>query len=153
MNNRGFVTSALLYGILSLFLVLILGTLSVISNRKLASDRLKESALIDAENLKTEESCFSFDRYCKIVGYNSDECGKVVIIDQNNISCVLKGINDNSFNGISDGYVYIKSNVDISDNAFSGNNNVTFVTIGFNPSVSTEDGNIWGASNSHLKSY
>ena len=50
MNNRGFVTSALLYGILSLFLVLILGTLSVISNRKLASDRLKESALIDAEN-------------------------------------------------------------------------------------------------------
>lgn len=150
MNNRGFVTSALLYGILSLFLVLIFGTLSVISNRKLASDRLKESALIDVQNLKTDESCFEIDDSCKITDYN-EECGNVVFIDKDNISkCTLAGIEDESFN-ISNGYVYIKSGIDISSNAFLGSTNVVFVTIGFEPSIDGDS--VWGARNSYIKSY
>lgn len=153
MNSKGFVASALLYGILSLFLVLILGTLSIVSERRLASDRLKESALNDVENLKTDESCFTINGNCKITGYDST-CGRTVFIDKYNVgSCELMGIEDYSFSDISNGYVYIKSDIDISPNAFFGNSNVTFVTIGIRPSVSTEDGEIWGASNSYLKAY
>lgn len=150
MNNRGFVTSALLYGILSLFLVLIFGTLFVISNRKLANNRLKESALIDVEDLKTDESCFTFDDVCNITGYDEEKCDNVVFIDNDNINCDLKGIKDYSF-AISDGYVYIKSGINISTNAFFGSTNVTFITIGFEPEGI--DNNVWGASNSYIKSF
>ena len=45
MNNKGFITSALLYGILSLFLILVLETVSILGNRKLANDKIKESVL------------------------------------------------------------------------------------------------------------
>ena len=159
MSEKGFVASALLYGILSLFLVLILGTLSVISSRKLASDRLKESALIDVEDLKTDENCFVFnidetENTCTITGYNSN-CGNLVYIDQKNINCNLTGIENNSFSGISDGYVYIKSNITIASNAFSDNENVTFITVGFNTSNDgqTNAGEVWGATNSYLKAY
>ena len=41
MNQKGFITSALLYGILSLFLVLVLGTISILGNRKLANDKIE----------------------------------------------------------------------------------------------------------------
>ena len=158
MSEKGFVASALLYGILSLFLVLILGTLSVISNRKLASDRLKESALIDVEDLKTDENCFEFDideteNTCTITGYDSN-CGNLVYIDEKKINkCHLTGIQYNSFSGISDGYVYIKSYIEIDEKAFSGNENVTFITVGFKTSNDGKNGTIWGATNSYLKAY
>ena len=156
MNNKGFVTSALLYGILSLFLVLILGTLSVISSRKLASDRLKESALNDVQNLKTKESCFTIDNtVCSITSYD-ESCGNVIFIDKKNIKqCDLKKIGPAAFTNISNGYVYIKSNIEIDENAFEGNTNVTFITvnIGTENDGKTEDGVVWGAVKSYLKSY
>ena len=43
--NKGFITSALLYGILSLFLVLVLSTVATIGNRKIAIDKIKQSAI------------------------------------------------------------------------------------------------------------
>ena len=59
MNKKGFVTSALLYGILSLFLILILGTVAIIGNRKITNDKVKQSALDDVQSLTTDESCFT----------------------------------------------------------------------------------------------
>ena len=153
MNEKGFVTSALLYGILILFFVLVLGTLSVISNRKLATDRLKESALIEVENLKTNESCFSIDQNtCRITGYDASSCGTVVFIDKNNIrQCDLSGID--RIQGVSNGYVYIRSNVDISSGAFSENSNVTFITVNLGTSEDGKSGTFWGATNSYKKAY
>ena len=152
MNNKGFVASALLYGILSLFLVLIIGTFSILINRKLASDRLKESALMDVQDLKTDESCFKLNVKCEISGYDSN-CGNVVFIDEKNIDrCKLTGIAANAFSGFSNGYVYIKSELEIDDNAFSGGNNITFITAGFDSKINNSE-NIWGASNSRLKVY
>lgn len=47
MKKNGFITSALLYGILALFLVLMLSSLAVLANRKMSMDTLKEAALND----------------------------------------------------------------------------------------------------------
>ena len=45
MNEKGFIASALLYGMLTLFLVIMISTLYVLGNNKLAMDRMKEKAL------------------------------------------------------------------------------------------------------------
>ena len=45
MNEKGFIASALLYGMLALFLVIMISTLYVFANNKLGMDRLKEKAL------------------------------------------------------------------------------------------------------------
>ena len=154
MNKSGFVTSALLYGILSLFLVLMMGTLAIVSNRKLASDRLKESALIDVQKLKTDERCFDFDDNCNITGYDSGECGSVVFIDDKDIiSCNLKGIRSGAFSGISNGHVYIRSDIEIEADAFAENENVRFYTIGFEVDNSFDNNIIWGATSSYINSY
>ena len=47
MKKNGFITSALLYGILALFLILMLGSLAILANRKMSMDNLKEAALED----------------------------------------------------------------------------------------------------------
>lgn len=114
MNKKGFVTSALLYGILSLFFVLILGTLSIISNRKLASDRLKESALVDVQNLNTDKSCFEIHD-CTINYYDYENCEKNIYIGKKIIgSCLILNIGDGVFDG---GTVYYKSAfVNINEN-------------------------------------
>ena len=119
MNKKGFVTSALLYGILSLFFVLILGTLSIISNRKLASDRLKESALADVQNLDTDISCFDIDN-CIISYYDYDKCEKDVYIGKKVIgNCPELSISDGVFE--SGTTVYYKANhVNINENLFYG---------------------------------
>ena len=49
MKQNGFIASALLYGILALFLVLILNTLFVLANNKMTMDKLKEKALQTVE--------------------------------------------------------------------------------------------------------
>lgn len=157
MNNKGFVTSALLYGILSLFLVLILGTLSIITNRKFASDRLKESALNDVQDLRTSESCFTIDSStCTITEYDEAKCGNTIFIDKKDIrQCDLKKIGPTSFTNISNGYVYIKSDIEIDEKAFEGNTNITFITvnIGTANDGKTNGGIVWGASKSYLKAY
>ncbi|MBR3230157.1 MAG: hypothetical protein IKF91_04970 [Bacilli bacterium] len=161
MKEKGFITSALLYGILSLFFVLILGVLSAVSSRKLSINRLKESALIDAENLRTSESCFEINKEvntCTIETYNF-ECGSTIFINRNNISsCETKKliIKDDSIKGVTDGYVYIKGKkdeIEIEQNAFIGNDNVTFITSGFDIDKDGTLNDLWGATNSYLKAY
>ena len=158
MNKKGFVTSALLYGILSLFLVLMLGTLSVISSRKLANDRLKESAINDVQDLDTKKDCFTMNG-CNIIGYNKDTCGNTIAIDINNFkNCYNITIEDNSITGISRGNVYIKSKIKeeandgvivIKDDAFKGNVNITFIVN--QQDIEEKTGEIWGATNSVIK--
>ena len=50
MNQKGFIASALLYGMLALFLVIMLSTLYVMANNKVGMDKLKEEALQKVEN-------------------------------------------------------------------------------------------------------
>lgn len=163
MKEKGFITSALLYGILSLFFILILGTLSAVSSRKLSINRLKESALIDVEKLKTSESCFDINKggtTCSINSYHS-ECGSTIFINRNNISsCETKKIiiKNDSVKGISNGYVYIKGKkdeIEIEQNAFIGNDNVTFITSGLDTDKdgTLSENDLWGATNSYLKAY
>lgn len=45
MKENGFIASSLLYGMLALFLVIIVGTLSILGNRKLGMDKIKSDAL------------------------------------------------------------------------------------------------------------
>ena len=44
-KQNGFIASALLYGMLVLFLVLMLSTLYILANNKMSMDKLKEEAL------------------------------------------------------------------------------------------------------------
>ena len=47
MNKKGFIASSLLYGLLVIFLVVMLSTIAVLANKKLSSDKLKETAIDD----------------------------------------------------------------------------------------------------------
>ena len=85
MKKIGFVTSALLYGILSLFLILVLETVSILGNRKLANDKIKESVLNDVQTLTTNPTCFTVETNSRnnltITNY-SDTCDKTVFIPE-----------------------------------------------------------------------
>lgn len=71
MNEKGFIASALLYGMLALFLVIMISTLYVLGNNKLSMDRMKENALTDV-NSKNYYVCNG----TSYVGgpYTSSEC-------------------------------------------------------------------------------
>ncbi len=130
MKKNGFVTSALLYGILSLFLLLILGTISIIGSRKLTNDKIKQSALDDVQDLKTDLSCFTIDIDNKtITGYNFEKCTKTVFIP--NDSKVTK-IGERAFAKDSESHelknVTIYSNIEeIADDAFKDQEKITFI--------------------------
>ena len=74
MKKNGFITSALLYGMLALFLVLMLGSLAILSNRKLSMDKLKEASIADTkagdEEVETE-SALAYDYINQYVNYNN----------------------------------------------------------------------------------
>ena len=161
MNNKGFVTSALIYGILSLFLVLILGIVAVIGNRKVTNDKIKQSALDDVQNLTTRESCFSYvinerDKY-KITGYDSN-CTKTVYIPEKIGGYPVDEIGSNAFANKGLINVTIKSNITrISLSAFTGNGSssspLLYIIKGnlplevYDNGNSTSSFNGWGASN------
>lgn len=159
MNNKGFVTSALLYGILSLFIVLVLGTVSILANRKLANDKIKESALDDVQQLTTDESCFTTisksveDPYTSgrrntltITGY-SDSCDKTVFIPETINGLEVDEIGSDAFKGKSLINITIKENItSIGTNAFSGNDGIVF----YIKSDSAISGSPWGATNSTI---
>ena len=150
MKQKGFITSALLYGILSLFLVLILGTISIIANRKLANDKIKQSALDDVQNLTTDESCFIVENDT-IVGYNDEEnlCTKTVFIPKTINNIAIKKIGSEAFSNKNLKNVTINSNIEvIEDNAFEGNNNMLFIFKNNNIEI---DENHWGAQDASVR--
>lgn len=79
MKKNGFITSALLYGILALFLILMLGSLAVLANRKMSMDSLKEAALEDVGsasgisgyyNIWRTDITYDYSDYATNAGYN-----------------------------------------------------------------------------------
>lgn len=50
MNKNGFISSALLYGILVLSLIIMLSIVGILGSRKLSTDKLKENALENSED-------------------------------------------------------------------------------------------------------
>ena len=50
MDQKGFIASALLYGMLALFLVIMLSTIYIFANNKLGMDKLKKQALEYVDN-------------------------------------------------------------------------------------------------------
>lgn len=165
MKKNGFVTSALLYGVLSLFLVLILGTVAVIGNRKITNDKIKQSALDDVQNLSTDEECFnvqlnSRDNYT-IIGYNSNNnnCYNTVYIPEKISGLKVDEIGGEAFKNSNIINITIKSNISyINDNSFDGVSNVLFIIKGTMPktinngSYQQEDNTrIWGATESSIR--
>lgn len=150
MKKNGFVTSALLYGILSLFLVLVLGTVAIIGNRKIANDKIKQSALDDVQDLTTDESCFVIDGYT-ITGYNdSQECTKTVFIPEKINSVEVNKIGSKAFADKDLINVTIKSNItSIDSDAFEGNKNMLFIFK--NPQIEINDNELWGATDSYIR--
>ncbi len=65
MKQNGFISSALLYGMLALFLVIMTSTLAILGNQKLGMDKLKENALNDIEYgyAKTENIYALYDSF------------------------------------------------------------------------------------------
>ena len=161
MNKKGFVTSALLYGILSVYIVLVVGTVSIIGNRKLATDKIKQSALDDVQNIETNANCFEFNaekgmitKYRTATGCTSLE--KNVSIPGKIRGTIVTAIGSKAFQNAGVETVTLKSNViEIYCDAFSGNTNVLFITKGNMPSTITSgscpQNSRWGATDSSIR--
>ncbi len=157
MKNKGFVTSALLYGILSVFIVLLLSTVAITGNRKLAVDRLKQSALDDVQNLTTDEECFILvpdsGKYA-IAGYKWEGCPRTVFIPKN--SKIFK-IKTNAFSKAGESLINITipgTISEIEENAFAENSGMIFIIKNKNADLALPDQNdidegiVWGAEKS-----
>ena len=84
MQKNGFITSALLYGMLSLFLVLMLGSLAILSNRKFSMDKLKEASINDTNKNEEVEEVTTDIAYNYIAnGKDFDEDGRYVYEGKN----------------------------------------------------------------------
>lgn len=164
MNNKGFITSALLYGILSLFLVLILGTVSILGNRKIANDKIKESALDDVQTLTTDPACFTTTTNARgnltITGY-SDTCDKTVFIPETLNGQIVDEIGAYAFNNKHLINITIKSNIkEIYSNAFTGNTEMVFYIkttsneirgTGTQEEINDAVGTAWGAEDATVR--
>lgn len=163
MNKKGFITSALLYGILALFLVLVLGTVSILANRKLANDKIKESALNDVQNLSNDPACFQTQTNSRgnitITGYDST-CDKTVFIPENLNGRMVDAIGPGAFNNQKLVNITMKSNVkEVHVTAFTGNDGMVFyvkakneevVGTGTQEEVNNSVGTIWGAKDATI---
>ena len=155
MKKNGFVTSALLYGILSLFLLLILGSLTVMTNRKLTDDQIRRSALDDVQTLTTDPACFTVSGNT-ITGY-SDTCDKTVFIPETIGGVNITAIGSAAFQNKKLINITIKDNItSIDPSAFNGNDGMFFIMKmenGHIPHDNTEvsAGRIWGSTNSTIR--
>ncbi|MBR3199382.1 MAG: leucine-rich repeat protein [Bacilli bacterium] len=163
MKNKGFVTSALLYGILSVFIVLLLSTVAITGNRKLATDKIKQSALDDVQDLTTDETCFTTEPYTyndksgyyKITGYDWENCPMTVFIPKNAKIVRIESYAFSAVEGKNLINVTIPGTIsEIGDDAFSNNSGVIFIIKNKNIDLDLPDqndvdeGEVWGASDS-----
>lgn len=162
MKQNGFITSALLYGILSLFLILILGTVSILANRKLANDKIKESVLNDVQKIETSPRCFETEtsdldsNNLQITGYDST-CEKTVYIPKTIYGQTVDSIGPNAFANKNLINVTIEDTVkQIHVTAFSNNNDMEFYIrntsdnikgTGTDEEIENASGTTWGATN------
>lgn len=165
MKQNGFITSALLYGILSLFLILILGTVSILANRKLANDKIKESVLNDVQNIQTSPKCFETttstldSNNLQITGYDST-CEKTVYIPTTIYGQIVDSIGPNAFSGKNLVNVTMQNTIEqIYVNAFSNNDNMVFYirntsdkvkATGTDEEIENAAGTTWGAKDATI---
>ncbi len=73
MKRNGFISSALLYSLLALFLVIMLSTIAILGNRKLSLDKLKENAINNVSSgYSSSESIYAiYDGYQMPTSSNS----------------------------------------------------------------------------------
>lgn len=88
LNNKGFAISSMLYSILLLFLMLIVGVLAVLGNRKVILDKVKNEIVTDL----TQNRAYSFSfthkdillaNTAKVSDFTFDLLDDVKILDQN----------------------------------------------------------------------
>ena len=160
MKKNGFITSALLYGILSLFLILILGTVSILANRKLANDKIKESVLNDVQKIKTSPSCFETEtsnldsNNLQITGYDST-CEKTVYIPAEIYGRTVDSVGANAFANKRLINVTIPNTIkQIHVTAFNNNDDMEFYIrntsdqikgVGTDEEIENAAGTTWGA--------
>ena len=151
MNKKGFITSALLYGILSLFLLLVLGTVSILGNRKLANDKIKESALNDVQNLTTNPACFTTTSNSRgnatITGYDAT-CDKTVFIPDILNGQIVDAIGANASSNKNLINITMKSNIiEIDNTALNGNDGMVFYIKATSDQIIESP---WGATNATI---
>ena len=121
MQKNGFITSALLYGMLSLFLVLMLGSLAILSNRKFSMDKLKEASINDTNKNEEVEEVTTDIAYNYIAnGKNFDEDGRYVYEGKSPNNYIT--FNDETWRIISlepDHTIKIMRNESIGDKAYN----------------------------------
>ena len=160
MKKNGFITSALLYGILSLFLILILGTVSILANRKLANDKIKESVLNDVQKIKTSPSCFETEtsnldnNNLQITGYDST-CEKTVYIPEEIYGRIVDSVGQAAFANKRLINVTIPNTIkQIHVTAFNNNDDMEFYIrntsdqikgVGTDEEIENAAGTTWGA--------
>ena len=155
MKKNGFVTSALLYGILSLFLLLILGSLTIMTNRKLTDDKIRRSALDDVQTITTDSSCFTVSGNT-ITGY-STSCEKTVLVPETIYGVNITAIGPSAFQNQNLKNITIKSNItSIDQTAFNGNNGMLFIMKMENGQIPYDNtevsvGRIWGSTDSTIR--
>ena len=165
MKQNGFITSALLYGILSLFLILILGTISILANRKLANDKIKESVLNDVQKIETSPRCFQTDiseldsNNLQIISYDST-CEKTIYIPRTIYGKTVDSIGPKAFADKKIINITIQDNIkQIYVNAFTNNDDIVFYMIttsdnvkgvGSDEEIANATGTTWGAQNATI---
>ena len=160
MKKNGFITCALLHGRLSLFLILILGTVSILANRKLANDKIKESVLNDVQKIKTSPSCFETEtsnldnNNLQITGYDST-CEKTVYIPEEIYGRIVDSVGQAAFANKRLINVTIPNTIkQIHVTAFNNNDDMEFYIrntsdqikgVGTDEEIENAAGTTWGA--------
>ncbi len=104
MKKNGFITSAFLYGMLALFIALMLSTLAIMANRKISMDNLRDDAIT---NMKKESVSDDKSASEVIVEKTEEEKKEVGIVEDNNIDKnYTEKKEDNSLGGDGKRYVY-----------------------------------------------
>lgn len=112
--NRGFISSALLYGILVIFLVIMLSTIAILGSRKLSIDKLKENALENSdESYSANNNVYAW--------YDTGIAPKT--IDENKYSWTDQ-------NGKSNATIYGENIYDITSNPKKINLNNSYIDTG-----------------------
>ena len=142
MNKKGFISSALLYGILALFLIIMLSTIAVLGNRKLNIDKLKENAAITSEKgYQSPETIYAlYDAYQepqRLSGSGMDEVN------------IWRDMSGNGHNITMGGYIYYGATDVAIGNPYQLSTGIRLSNLGNEFTITTvveniTEGGIWG---------
>jgi len=140
MKKNGFISSALLYGMLALFLVIMTSTLAILGNQKLSMDKLKENALNDVQYdyVKTENLYALYD------GFQAPKNNIWKDQSGNNHDATLKNFSAQSYNDKHLNFNGTTSYIDTGIKQSDLGNKITISTV---LNIQEANGGIWGLYN------